>query len=119
MARHLQTGRLGEQLASEWLLKNGFTILHQNWRYSHFEVDFIASKAEVLHFIEIKTRRTRKYGFPEDDVSQKKIENLIHASEEYLVQNEIWKRIQFDILSISLLPNATAEYYFIEDVYLK
>ena len=118
MANHNNTGHLGEKMAAEYLLKRGFNILHKNWRHSHWEVDVIASLNDTLHFIEVKTRRTNKFGFPEDDVTKKKMENLINASEEYLHLYPQWKKIQFDILSISILKNQPAEYFFIEDVYI-
>jgi putative endonuclease len=118
MAHHNDTGLLGEKMAIEYLLKKGFSILHQNWRHSHWEVDVIASLNNTLHFIEVKTRRTQKFGYPEEDVSKKKIENLINASEEYQFLNPGWKLIQFDVLSISILKNKPVEYFFIEDVYL-
>ena len=119
MAHHNHTGLLGEKMAVNYLLEKGFSILHQNWRHSHWEVDVIASINGILHFIEVKTRRTNKFGFPEDDVTKKKLENLINASEEYLLVYPEWKQIQFDILSISILKNQPAEYFFIEDVYVK
>ena len=118
MAKHNQTGSSGEAMAVEYLLGKGFKILHQNWRHSHWEVDIIAEKETVLHFIEVKTRRTRRFGFPEDNVDKKKIKNLINAAEEYLYQQPQWKRIQFDILSITMLKEEAVEYFFIEDVYL-
>jgi len=118
MAHHNTTGRLGEQMALEYLLKNGFVILYQNWRHSHWEVDVIASNKNVLHFIEVKTRRTKKFGFPEEDVTKKKVTNLINASEEFLFLYPEWKRIQFDILSINLLRTEPAEFFFIEDVHV-
>ncbi len=105
-------------MAAEYLFEKGFTILHQNWRHSHWEVDFIASLNKILHFIEVKTRRTQKFGYPEEDVTKKKMENLINASEEYLYQYPEWKLIQFDILSITLLKNQPVEFYFIEDIYI-
>ena len=118
MAHHNTTGKLGEQMAQEYLLQKGFVILHKNWRHSHWEVDIIASLKGVLHFIEVKTRRTRQFGYPEDDVTKKKVTNLINASEEFLYLHPEWKRIQFDILSINLLRNEPAEFFFIEDVHL-
>ena len=118
MAHHNHTGFIGEQMAAKYLTENGFTILHQNWRHSHWEVDIIASLNNTLHFIEVKTRRTQKFGYPEDDVSNKKMENLINASEEYLVLYPQWKWIRFDILSITLIKNMPVEYFFIEDVYV-
>jgi len=119
MANHNDTGLLGEQMAKEYLLKKGFSILQQNWRHSHWEVDVIASLDNTLHFIEVKTRRTQKFGYPENDVSKKKIENLINASEEYLFLNPQWKLIQFDVLAITILKNKPVEYFFIEDVYIQ
>jgi putative endonuclease len=118
MAHHNTTGRDGEKLAVNYFIEKGFSILQQNWRHSHWEVDIIASFNNVLHFIEVKTRRTKKFGYPEDDVSKKKVINLINASEEYLYLHPEWKRIQFDILSINLLRNEPVEYFFIEDVHV-
>ncbi len=118
MAAHNNTGTLGEELAANYLQQNGFELLHQNWRHVHWEVDIIASRTGVLHFIEVKTRRTKKFGHPEESVSKKKIQNLIGASEEYLYQHPQWQRIQFDILAITILKNEPAEYFLIEDVYL-
>lgn len=118
MAQHNQTGIIGEKLAEEYLLKKGFVILHKNWRFSHWEVDIIASQNNFLHFIEVKTRRTKTYGLPEEDVTRKKIENLIYASEEYTFQNPQWTKIQFDILSINLNKGLPTAYFFIEDVYV-
>ena len=118
MAEHNLTGNTGEALGAVYLSEKGYDILHQNWRHSHWEVDIIASKENVLHFIEVKTRRTKKFGHPEESVTKKKIQNLINASEEYLYQFPQWKRIQFDILSITILKNEPAEYFFIEDVYV-
>lgn len=106
-------------MAAKYLSEKGFTILHQNWRHSHWEVDFIASLVNTLHFIEVKTRRNRKFGYPEEDVTKKKMANLINASEEYLIANPEWKIIQFDILSISILKDEPTEYFFIEDVYVQ
>jgi len=118
MADHNSTGAAGETMALKYLIEKGFTILHKNWRHSHWEVDIIACKEPVLHFIEVKTRRTKKFGHPEEAVSKKKIQNLINASEEYLYQYPQWQRIQFDILAITILKNEPVEYFFIEDVFL-
>lgn len=118
MAHHNDTGMFGEKIAAKYLSEKGYIILHQNWRHGHWEVDVIAALNNTLHFIEIKTRRTEKFGFPEDDVSEKKIKNLINASEEFLFLNPEWKLIQFDVLSITILKGKPVEFFFIEDVYI-
>jgi putative endonuclease len=118
MAKHNITGNTGEALAAAYLQRNEYFILHQNWRYSHWEVDIIAEKNSILHFVEVKTRRTNKFGHPEESVGKKKIQNLLNASEAFLYQHPKWKRIQFDILSITILKDEPVEYFLIEDVYL-
>lgn len=116
MAQHLQTGRLGEDMAAEWLRAGGFELLHRNWKHSYFELDVIAVKEGVLHFIEVKTRTTDTYGFPEEGVTAKKLERLMNAGEAFLEKYPHWKRIQYDILSIRLHKYKAPEYYFIEDI---
>ena len=118
MANHIHTGKTGEAMGIAWLLAKGYAIREQNWRHSRWEVDAIAEKDNILHFIEIKTRRSRKFGLPEEKVGKKKIQNLINAAEEYLYLHPQWKRIQFNILSILVVSNEPVEYFFIEDVYL-
>ena len=118
MAIHNHTGKLGEQFGATHLQENGYRLLAQNWRHSYWEVDIIAEKNNVLHFIEIKTRRSKKYGLPEEKVGRKKIQNLINAAEQYCYLHPEWERIQFNILSISIIKDEPVEYFLIEDVYL-
>src|SRR5687767_2191339 len=103
MARHLDTGKMGESVGAEWLKARGFDILFMNWRYSYYEIDIIACRKNILHFIEVKTRTTITFGYPEDDVSKKKLDSVMNAAEEFLTQHDHWKRIQYDILSITKL----------------
>jgi putative endonuclease len=118
MAKHNHTGQSGEILAMEYFIKNGYEILHQNWRHKHWEVDLIASHVGILHFIEVKTRTSLKYGYPEESVDIKKIRFLINAAEEYLYQHPQWQRIQFDVLSINIKEDSLVDYFLIQDVYL-
>lgn len=118
MARHNKTGQTGEQLALQYFAEKDYTILYTNWRYSHYEIDIIAQKNDKLHFIEVKTRSNKKFGYPEEAVSKKKMQNLMKAGEEFLYQNPGWKKVQYDVLSINFSQNQAPEYFLIEDVYL-
>jgi len=117
MASHNQLGKSGEELAAAWLKQNGFELMHQNWRYSHYEIDLVAKKNNVLHFIEVKTRQGQRFGRPEESVSKKKIQNLMQAGAAFQERFPGWKRVQYNILSINLYTNKEPEYYLIEDVY--
>ena len=118
MANQHLLGAAGEALAGKWLAAKGFALLHRNWRYTHCEVDIIASYENILHFIEVKTRRNKKFGQPEESVNNKKIQHLLKAGAAFQDQYPQWKRVQYDVLSISVQPDDTAAYFFIEDIYL-
>ena len=116
MALHNELGRKGEQLAGEYLSKLGYTILFRNWRHLRYEIDVIAEKDGILHFIEVKTRRTGSFGLPEEAVNKNKLRSIISAGESFMQLHPQCKRIQFDVLSISM--EHEVQYFLIEDVYL-
>lgn len=118
MASHNELGKLGESLACKYMQDKGFTVLHTNWVHAPYEIDMIASKGRKLHFIEVKTRRSTAFGFPEESVDKKKFKGLQKAAAQFQYRNPQWKEVQFDILSIMIGNNNTAEYFYIEDVYL-
>ncbi len=111
------TGAKGEEMAAAYLIKKGFTIVERNWRYKQLEVDIIASKSNRLHFFEIKTRTSDKYGKPEESISSQKMNNLKNAAEEYQYLHPEWKYVQFDAVAITMLYNRPEEYFLIEDIY--
>ncbi|MCO6495246.1 MAG: YraN family protein [Bacteroidetes bacterium] len=100
-----QTGQEGEAQALSYLLKKGFVLLHKNWRNSHQEVDLIMSKDDLVIFIEVKTRLSNEFGFPEMAVTPVKQKNLAKAAVAYLEKYAPDKKLRFDIVSVSRLPN--------------
>jgi putative endonuclease len=118
MRDHIVTGKKGEELAAVYIANLGFRIIECNWRYRRFEIDLIAARSDVLHFIEVKTRTSTTYGFPEESVSNKKIRSMIKAGSSFAFMNPGWQNIQYDILSILIIDKAPPEYLFIEDIYL-
>lgn len=117
MALHNELGKKGEQLAEEYLSGLGYTILFRNWRYGRYEIDLVTEKDGVLHFIEVKTRSNNNFGLPEESIDKKKLRHMVHVGTKYHERYPQWKRIQFDVLSISCINNEI-QYFLIEDVYL-
>ena len=105
-------------MAEDYLLQHGYHILHRNWRHSHYEIDIIAQKNEVLHFVEVKLRSSKTFGLPEQNVKKKKFQSLLHAADEFLFQHQQYRHVQYDILSINVSTNTEPEFFLIEDVYL-
>jgi len=116
MTRNQLTGQKGEQLAREYFIDRGYDILHNNWRYSHLELDIIASKKNTLHFIEVKTLMQGSVGLPEESVNKKKMMNLMKAAELFMLTEKRFSKIQFDILAV-VLNNAQPSFFLLEDVY--
>ncbi|HUQ96064.1 MAG TPA: YraN family protein [Chitinophagaceae bacterium] len=118
MARHNEFGKKGETLAAAYLTTLGYEILHCNWRYSHYEIDIIALKNAVLHFIEVKSRSSKTFGLPEDGVTKTKFNRLLLAADEFLFQHPAYRHVQYDILAITITKGKEPEFFLIEDVYL-
>lgn len=100
MARHNDLGKKGEQIATDFLINNGATILQRNWRFLRAEIDIVFLDGNTLVLAEVKTRSSTAYGKPEEFISNKKISLYLDAAEEYLKQNEMDNEIRFDIISV-------------------
>jgi putative endonuclease len=118
VALNIQTGRYGESLATRYLILKDFEIIECNWRYKRLEIDIIAFKNNTIHFIEVKTRHSLSFGHPEESVTRRKFNNLRKCATAFLLAFKDLKKIQFDILSITMLPGKEIEYYLIEDFYI-
>lgn len=103
MAKHNETGTIGEDKASEYLQQQGYTIVERNWRTKNgkLEIDIIAEKGEDMAVVEVKCRTSLQWGDPATFVSPRKIDNLAKATNEYLQTHNIEdKCLRFDIISI-------------------
>jgi len=100
MAEHNDLGKLGEELAVDHLQKSGYTILQTNYVFQKAEIDIIARKGNILAIVEVKTRSSIDFGLPQDFVKPKKIQLLVKAVNEYVIQNDIDADIRFDIISV-------------------
>jgi putative endonuclease len=117
MAAHHEFGKAGEQMAAEWLDQHDFQLLFRNWKSGRYEVDIIASREGILHFIEVKTRHNDHFGNPEDWVDRKKGRHLMAVGEAFQLRYPDWEHLQYDILSILIRQDDKREIFFIEDVY--
>lgn len=100
MAEHNELGKQGEDLAVEFLAKNGYEILERNWVFQKAEIDIIAQKGTILAIVEVKTRSSLDFGLPQEFVKPKKIQLLVKAVNEYVIDNDLDLEIRFDIIAI-------------------
>jgi putative endonuclease len=100
MAEHNELGKIGEELAVDFLIEKGYEILETNWMFQKAEVDIIAQKENILVVVEVKTRSSVDYGLPQDFVKPKKIKLLVKAINEYVITNDLDVEVRFDIIAI-------------------
>ncbi|MFK7905638.1 MAG: YraN family protein [Chitinophagales bacterium] len=118
MAKNHDLGKRGEQMAAKHLFSKGYEILETSWRYSRCEVDIICKDGEndITIFVEVKTRSSDYFGYPEEFVSLAQQKRLAKAAEAYMYENELDGEMRFDIVAISVSPQKT-ELKHIEDAF--
>ncbi|HAU66284.1 TPA: YraN family protein [Candidatus Uhrbacteria bacterium] len=84
-------GNRGEALAADYLISKGLRILERQYARPYGEIDLICLDGNEVVFVEVKSRRTNQYGYPEDSVTPKKIRHLLRVIEEYLVSSRFFE----------------------------
>lgn len=100
MAKHNINGKIGEEIACDFLLSKGYLIREINWRASRAEVDIIAMDGGVLVFVEVKTRKNPGFGLPTEFVTPRKEEMMNYAASVYMELHDFEGEIRFDIIGI-------------------
>lgn len=110
-------GTRGENLATEFFIQKGFRVVTRNWRCRLGEIDLIIEKEGIIHFVEVKTRRTLTYGRPEEAINGLKLRHIERTVEAYiLASKEQFRGYQVDALAIIIFPNGSIDYSYIEQI---
>lgn len=117
MFKHNEIGTNGELLAVNFLKNKGFSILETNWRSGKKEIDIIAESEHSIIFIEVKTRSSFLFGYPEEAVTPQKKMLLKTAAADYFEQQKCTKAIRFDIIAILQKNRELPEIIHIEDAF--
>ena len=96
-------GQLGERLAAEYLTNKGYLIVERNWRSGRYEIDLVARDMDVYVVVEVRTRRGKNFGSPEDSITSEKRKRIRNAGMTYLFENRLemceWR---IDLVAIEL-----------------
>ncbi len=113
-----KTGGSGEQLARVFLSKNGYRILDENYATPFGELDFVGIDDDALVFIEVKTRRSSRFGNPLDAVTYRKRNSIIKSALHYLRQKKFqFSTYRFDTVSIELINDTSNNIELIKNVF--
>ena len=102
MSKTNELGKLGEDLAVDFLQDKGYQIIARNWKYRRAEVDIIAEIDSFLVFVEVKTRSTTDFGLPQEFLKNPQIQRLITAADAFTTQFKRKEEVRFDIVAISI-----------------
>ncbi len=112
MKHNQAIGKWGEQAASEYLEKNGYSILFRNWHCEYGELDIIGIKKDSLVFFEVKTRTGSQYGWPEEAITPVKQEHLMNCAEMFLDGFPEFSDFQWQIDVIAIVVDPKDERNF-------
>ena len=100
------TGRVGEDIAAGFLVKNGYRISERNYRCPIGEIDIVARDKNDLVFVEVKTRRSADLGYPEQAVGIKKQKKISKLALWYLQEKRLnGVRTRFDVVAVMMQPS--------------
>jgi len=101
----ISLGARGEELAAEKLKALGYDIVTRNFRCASGEIDVIAKHRETWVFAEVRTRRGKKFGTPEESITPRKRQHVLAAAQTYLQDNALhdvnWR---IDFVAVELSP---------------
>lgn len=117
MASHNELGKWGEEMAAEYLLRQGYTIMERDWKSGHRDLDIIALDGNTVVFVEVKTRRNRLFTEPEMAVDYQKIRNLQQAANHYIKYRHINQEVRFDVITVVGSMNETPSVEHIKDAF--
>lgn len=100
MANHNELGKVGEEIAKDYLVTKGYEIMQSNWRFERKEIDLIARIGELVVIAEVKTRSTDYYGNPAEFVTRTKQNFLVKAADAFAQELDFDAEIRYDIISI-------------------
>lgn len=104
MAEHNEIGKIGENIAKTFLMKQGFSIIEQNYHIFQGEIDIIAKKDKVLRFIEVKSAKVRGFDNleklivrPEDNLTFSKWSKILTTILVYLKHKDVPHETKYQI----------------------
>lgn len=103
----MNLGKKGEEIAKKYFESIGFRLLAENYRFERAETDlvFTDEQKKLLVFVEVKTRTNKKFGEPEESITEKKVQQLIKSAQGFVMTNPQYEEFEkrFDVASIMIV----------------
>jgi putative endonuclease len=111
-------GKLGEDLACRELVRRGYAVLARRHRTRYGEIDIVARDDETIVFIEVKARRTKRYGTAVEAVTSRKQRRVAAMALDYLARaHRLEARCRFDVVAIDRIGTDRPEIRLISNAF--
>ncbi len=100
MGQTQKIGGEGERRAVEWLRSEGFEVVARNWRSGRYELDIVAVRGDVIHFVEVKTRGDEGWQSPEEAMTPGKVRAFRRAAAAWLAVHPTELEPQMDLVAV-------------------
>lgn len=99
----ISKGKLGEEIAAKFLVKAGYKVLEKNFHSRVGEIDIVAQDGDILVFVEVKTRWSKKFGEAAEAVTSRKLKSIIKTANYYkLLHPELPESLRVDVVTVDI-----------------
>jgi len=114
----IRTGKRGEEIAVEYLMKAGYRIMDRNYRCLFGEIDIVARDQDNIVFVEVKSRKSEEFGDPQLSVGLNKQKKISKISLNYIKEKHLHQcNARFDVVAIKMLPQGKEEVELIQNAF--
>ncbi len=111
-------GLEGEEIACRELRRRGYRILDRRYRTRLGELDIVAREDQTIVFVEVKTRRSRRYGLAEEAVTRRKRDKLVTMATDYLARKALADRpCRFDVVGVEIHERGSPTVRVVRDAF--
>ncbi|MBI2577747.1 MAG: YraN family protein [Candidatus Wildermuthbacteria bacterium] len=100
--KHNDTGKLGEDIAKQYLAKKGYKIIERNWRTRYNEIDLVVENKEWCVIVEVRTKIGERFGTPEETLDYNKTQKLLRNAKAYAAMKRVKKPYRIDAVCVVL-----------------
>ncbi len=109
------SGQQAEQTACDYLQQHGLVLLEQNYHCRRGEVDLIMRDDKTLVFVEVRARRSDRFGSALESITANKQSRIIATAQHYLQQNRLQQNCRFDVVALRIVQTADSQQHQVSD----
>ncbi|MEX0614786.1 MAG: YraN family protein [Methylophaga sp.] len=108
-------GQQAEQIACDYLQQQGLQLITQNYHCRRGEIDLIMRDADTLVFVEVRARRSDRFGSALESITADKQSRIIATAQQYLQQNRLQQNCRFDVIAVRIQTTADSQNHQVSD----